>query len=46
MVGAISLLTFPDLGVVAAAASNIGSAGLDPVARRIADVFVVRRRGP
>jgi CubicO group peptidase (beta-lactamase class C family) len=46
MGGTVSLLTFPDLGVVVAAASNIGGAsGVDPFAQELAGVFVVRRRG-
>ena len=45
MGGAVSLLTFPDLGVVVAAASNVGAAGLDPFAQKLAEVFVVRRPG-
>jgi CubicO group peptidase (beta-lactamase class C family) len=45
MGGAVSLLTFPDYGVVVAAASNVGAAGLDRFAQKLAEVFVVRRRG-
>jgi CubicO group peptidase (beta-lactamase class C family) len=45
MGGAVSLLTFPDLGVVVAAASNVGANGVDPFAQKLAEVFVVRRRG-
>jgi serine beta-lactamase-like protein LACTB len=45
MGGAVSLLTFPDLGVVVAAASNTGAAGVDPFARKIAEVFGRLRRG-
>ena len=45
MGGAVSLLTFPDLGVVVAAASNAGGAGVDPFAQQLAGVFVVRRGG-
>jgi CubicO group peptidase (beta-lactamase class C family) len=45
MGGAVSVLTFPDLGVVVAAASNVGTTGLDPFAQKLAEVFVVRRRG-
>ena len=45
MGGAVSLLTFPDLGVVVAVASNTGATGVDPFAQQLADVFVVSRRG-
>ena len=45
MGGAVSLLTFPDLGVVVAVAANVGAAGVDPFAQQLAAVFVVRRRG-
>jgi serine beta-lactamase-like protein LACTB, mitochondrial len=46
MGGVVSLLTFPDLGVVVAAASNIGgSQGVDRFAQKLAEVFVLRRRG-
>jgi serine beta-lactamase-like protein LACTB, mitochondrial len=38
--GTLSLLTFPDLGLVVAAAANVSNAGgVDPFARRIAEVF-------
>ena len=43
MGGAVSLLTFPDLGVVVAVAANIGGAGVDPFARKLAELFVVSR---
>jgi serine beta-lactamase-like protein LACTB len=47
MGGAVSLLTFPDLGIVVAAASNIGSAGLDHLAQTVAGVFGgLRAAGP
>lgn len=45
MGGAVSLLTFPDLGVVVAAAANVGATGVEPFAQELAAVFVVRRRG-
>ena len=45
MGGAVSLLTFPDLGVVVVAAANLGANGLDPFAQKLAEVFVVTRRG-
>jgi serine beta-lactamase-like protein LACTB len=45
MGGAVSFLTFPDLGVVVAVASNTGARGVDPFAKKLADVFVVGRRG-
>jgi serine beta-lactamase-like protein LACTB, mitochondrial len=38
--GTVALLTFPDHGVVVAAASNISPAeGVDPIARKIAEAF-------
>jgi serine beta-lactamase-like protein LACTB, mitochondrial len=38
--GTLSLLTFPDLGLVVAAAANVSSAkGVDPFALRVAEVF-------
>ena len=43
MGGAVSLLTFPDFGVVVAVASNIGGASVDPFAQKLAEVFVVGR---
>ena len=43
MGGAVSLLTFPDLGVVVAVAANIGGASVDPFARKLAELFVVSR---
>jgi serine beta-lactamase-like protein LACTB, mitochondrial len=45
MGGAVSLLTFPVLGVVVAAASNVGATGVDPFAQKLAGVFAVRRGG-
>jgi CubicO group peptidase (beta-lactamase class C family) len=42
MGGAVSLLTFPDQGVVVAAASNIGGASVDPFAQQLAGAFMVR----
>ena len=44
MGGAVSLLTFPDLGVVVVAAANTGSTGLDLFAQKLAEVFAVRRQ--
>jgi CubicO group peptidase (beta-lactamase class C family) len=43
MGGAVSLLTFPDFGVVVAVAANIGGASVDPFARKLAELFVVSR---
>ena len=43
MGGAVSLLTFPDLGVVVAVAANIGGASVDPFAWKLAELFVVSR---
>lgn len=43
MGGAVSLLTFPDFGVVVTVASNIGGASVDPFAHKLAEVFVVGR---
>ena len=40
--GVVSLLTFPDLGVVVAVATNIGGTSVDPFAQKFAEVFVVR----
>ena len=40
MSGAVSLLTFPDLGIVVAAAANAGAPGLDSFAQTLAEVFV------
>jgi hypothetical protein len=37
--GAVSLLTFPDLGLAIAAAANVTHAGVDPFARQVAEVF-------
>jgi len=38
--GTVSLLTFPDRGLVIAAATNVSNAnGVDPFARRLAEVF-------
>jgi len=46
MGGTLSLLTFPDLGLVVAAAANVSNArGVDPFARRIAEVFGGKPRG-
>jgi CubicO group peptidase (beta-lactamase class C family) len=42
MGGAVSLLTFPDLGLVVAVASNIGGTSVDPLAQKLAEVFMVR----
>jgi serine beta-lactamase-like protein LACTB, mitochondrial len=43
--GTLSLLTFPDRGLVIAAAANVSNAiGVDPFARRIAEVFRIRPR--
>jgi CubicO group peptidase (beta-lactamase class C family) len=45
--GTVSLLTFPDLGLVVAAAANVSSAnGVDPLARRVAEVFRREARLP
>jgi serine beta-lactamase-like protein LACTB len=44
MGGAVSLLTFPDRGVVVAVATNIGTS-VDPFARKLAELFVVMPRG-
>ena len=46
--GTVSLLTFPDLGLVVAAAANVSSAGgVNPFALRLADVFTRHQeRGP
>ena len=44
MGGAVSLLTFPDLGVVVAAAANTGATGLDLFAQKVAEVFAIRRQ--
>jgi serine beta-lactamase-like protein LACTB, mitochondrial len=42
--GTVSLLTFPDHGLVIAAATNVSNAnGVDPFARRLAAVFTNRR---
>jgi CubicO group peptidase (beta-lactamase class C family) len=45
MGGAVSFLTFPDLGVVVAATANIGTNAVDPFAQKLAELFVVTRRG-
>ena len=44
MGGSVSLLTFPDFGVVVAVASNIGGAPVDPFAQKLAEVFVEQKR--
>jgi serine beta-lactamase-like protein LACTB, mitochondrial len=44
MGGAVSFLTFPDLGIVVAVTANTGSPGVDPLARTLAEVFVEARR--
>jgi CubicO group peptidase (beta-lactamase class C family) len=42
--GAVSLLTFPDLGIVIAAAANVTSAqGVNPFALEVAEAFARRR---
>ena len=46
MGGAVSLLTFPDLGVVVAVASNTGTTRVDPFAQQLAAVFVTRPLTP
>jgi CubicO group peptidase (beta-lactamase class C family) len=45
MGGAVSFLTFPDLGIVVAVTANTGSPGVDPLARKLAEAFVEARRG-
>jgi CubicO group peptidase (beta-lactamase class C family) len=45
MGGSVSLLTFPDLGLAVAAATNAGDAvGVNPFARQVAEVFTSRSR--
>jgi len=44
MGGTASLLTFPDLGLVIAAAANVTHAeGVDPFARQVAEAFALRK---
>ena len=45
MGGAVSFLTFPDLGLVVAVTANTGSPGVDPLARKLANVFAARQGG-
>ena len=46
MGGAVSFLTFPDLGIVVAVTANTGSPGVDPLARRLAETFALARKAP
>src|SRR5262245_10989262 len=44
MGGSVSLLTFPDVGLAVAAASNVSNASVDPFARQVAEAFTKHRK--